>query len=700
MMTVYAVDFRSENIKVDLNPTARPLTAPPLLSTAPTRRVDRIAALSVVLISLLAFLIILPRAAMPSPRLVSFNLANDTGLTLIYMITGMLLAGQFIQLRALSLAVLASGYIFAALVTIAHLMTSAAIFQKNWPNAASPETAGAIFMLWHGIFPVFAIAYAVLSQAGRDRPIARKSIPSAIAIGAGVAIGLTIISTLAAVWLTAQRFGVTDAEFRQAMAMIAWIISVAALLIVYSQTRARRFLDMWLCVALSAWLLDILASELVGHGLYHFGWYAGRIYGILAAAVVLSALLLETGALYARLNQALADMQTQGAALSQSEAALRQAQKMEAIGQLTGGIAHDFNNLLTVIIGSLDMLRQAPDGNPRTVRLTDYAMQAAVRGETLTKQLLAFSRRQILNPVVIDPNRLIRDFDALMRRAIGAAVKIVLDLADDVGSTRIDPAQFEAALLNLAVNARDAMNNAGTITIRTRRIASAEIALDNPELPRGPYVLVTVGDTGIGMDSETLARVFEPFFTTKPTGKGSGLGLSQVYGFATGSHGAVTIESAPGSGTTVRLYLPEVAAEEEAVAQADPAQPIPLAKAGEIVLVVEDDPGVLNMAIETLDELGYGVLTAANGPEALQAIRSDARIDLLFSDIVMPEGMNGVELAQEAARIRPALKILLTSGYTAQALADTRTLPDGIEIIPKPYRLDELAQKLRAAIDG
>ena len=685
---------------MDLSSTALPPMGPPLLSTAPARRADRYAALLIVLISLIAFLVILPRAAMPSPRLTAFNLSDDTGLALIYMITGMLLIGQFIQLRTPSLAILASGYVFAALIAIAHLLSSAAIFQRNWPNAANPQVAGTIFMLWYGIFPIFVIVYAMLSQSSHDRPVDRAHIPWAIAISGAVAVGLTILSALLANSLAPQQFGATDAAFRQVTAAVAWLITLIALLILFSRTRARRILDMWLCVALFAWLLDILAGELIGRGPYHFGWYAGRIYGILAAAVVLSALLLETGALYARLNRVLADMQAQGAALSQSEAALRQAQKMEAIGQLTGGIAHDFNNLLTVIIGSLDMLRHHQDGDPRTARLTDYAMQAAVKGETLTKQLLAFSRRQILNPEIRNPNRLIREFDGLMQRAIGATVRIVLDLEEDIGSIRVDPAQFEAAILNLAVNARDAMNGEGTITIKTRRVSEEDMGAGNSELQRGPCIMVAVGDTGAGMDAKTLARVFEPFFTTKPTGKGSGLGLSQVYGFATGSQGSVKIESTPGSGTTVRVYLPEVGEEAPETARSDLLRSTPQATAGEIVLVVEDDPGVLNIAVKTLNEFGYSVLTAVNALEALRVIRSDARIDLLFSDIVMPDGMNGVELSTVAARIRPSLKILLTSGYAAEALADRNTLPDGIDIIPKPYRFDELAQKIRQVIDG
>jgi CheY-like chemotaxis protein len=318
-------------------------------------------------------------------------------------------------------------------------------------------------------------------------------------------------------------------------------------------------------------------------------------------------------------------------------------------------------------------------------------MEAAVKGEKLTKQLLAFSRQQMVNPEVRDPNRLIREFDGLVRRAIGAAIQIELDLEDGIGRVRVDPAQFESAILNLAVNARDAMGGTGRITIRTR-------AARDTERP-GDYVMVAVSDTGIGMDAETVSRAFEPFFTTKPTGQGSGLGLSQVYGFANSSEGSVKIESAPGEGTTVRLYLPKTD-DEPAIPHAEPAAETPQGTGSETVLVVEDDPGVLDIVVETLTEWGYGILTAGNSHGALDLIRSGTRIDLLFSDIVMPESLNGIELAIEARRIRPGLPILLTSGYADRALSDQTPLPADIEIIAKPYRLDELARKLREVMGG
>jgi len=381
----------------------------------------------------------------------------------------------------------------------------------------------------------------------------------------------------------------------------------------------------------------------------------------------------------------------------QTEDALRQAQKMEAIGQLTGGVAHDFNNLLTVIVGALDMVIRKPDQPERVVRLADAAMTAARRGEQLTQQLLAFSRRQMLRPQTLDPNQLLTAFEPLAARAVGEAVTLHLNLDPDVYPIRIDPAQFEAAVLNLVVNARDAMPSGGAITISSRNVDAAPPEIAEGE-PRGPHVLISVTDTGMGMDPVTLARVFEPFFTTKEVGKGSGLGLAQVYGFARSARGGVLIRTEVSGGTSVELYFPrsvEAKTEERQIAQ---GQPLRRAAAGETVLLVEDDEQVLAMAVESLEELRYKVEVARNAREALDRLAGADRIDVLFSDVVMPGGMNGAQLAIEARRLRPGLKILLTSGYAGEFGAD-QVVGENLPLLTKPYRRDELAAKLRSVLD-
>ncbi len=386
-----------------------------------------------------------------------------------------------------------------------------------------------------------------------------------------------------------------------------------------------------------------------------------------------------------------------------TEDALHQAQKMEAIGQLTGGVAHDFNNLLTVIVGGLDMMIRHPDRPERIKRLAEAAMTAARRGEQLTQQLLAFSRRQMLRPQTLNPNRLLLDFQSLAERAAGGAIALHFDLDPGLDPIRVDPAQFESAVLNLVVNARDAMDNGrgdAVITVRSRNIHLGTAAVTDRGVQPGPYVEVSVIDTGAGIAPEVLQRVFEPFFTTKDIGKGTGLGLSQVYGFTRSAKGFAAVESVVGSGTTVRLLFPRsIDPADEQTGMASTGT-IPLRRAfdGETVLLVEDDAEVLGMAVESLEELRYRVVAARNAAEALDHLRGTDRIDIMFSDVMMPGGMNGTQLAVEARRIRPDIKVLLTSGYVADLDEDQVIGHGETAVLNKPYRRDELARSLRVVL--
>jgi len=379
------------------------------------------------------------------------------------------------------------------------------------------------------------------------------------------------------------------------------------------------------------------------------------------------------------------------------EASLYQAQKMEAVGQLTGGVAHDFNNLLTAIMGGLETVLHAGKlADPLRKHVTT-AMRAAERGARLTQQLLAFSRQQMLHPEVVDVNRLLREFETLMRRAVGESIDFVYALDRDIGACRMDPAQFQSAILNLVVNARDATPAGGRITLATRdAVLPQDAAPPDPEMAPGRYVLVSVSDTGTGMTPEVRAQAFNPFFTTKEVGKGSGLGLSQIYGFTKQSGGHVTIESTPGHGTTVRLYMPcaDASAERSAASAAGRSAPAPPAGT---VLVVEDDEAVRETAKSALAALGYRTLTAADAAGALAILRRGEPIDLLFTDIVMPGAINGVDLAREARQLRGGLKVLLTSGYAA--VAENRA-EEGFAVLSKPYRQNELAERIAGMLRG
>jgi PAS domain S-box-containing protein len=376
-----------------------------------------------------------------------------------------------------------------------------------------------------------------------------------------------------------------------------------------------------------------------------------------------------------------------------TEEHLRQAQKMEAIGQLTGGVAHDFNNLLTVITNNADLLTQPTIEDKSRRRLIDGIQRAAERGARLTQQLLAFARRQPLRPQIHSVRALIGNFEAVLRRAVGETVEIQIDLDRAADFTRIDAPQFEAAVLNLVVNARDAMPKGGTITIKSAVTRIDKTPPQLMDLPLREYLIVSVSDSGTGMSPEVLSRAFEPFYTTKETGKGSGLGLSQVYGFVTQSGGRVHIESKLGSGTRISLYLPtDPDAQQTAGAHGRDAD----AKQAPSVLVVEDDADVLESTISMLAALGYKVLTAGDGPAALSSLRREPRIDVLFTDVVMPRGMNGVELARQARTIRPGIKVLLASGFPMSALSSEHGLTEEFAFISKPYRWAELSDRLRA----
>ena len=421
--------------------------------------------------------------------------------------------------------------------------------------------------------------------------------------------------------------------------------------------------------------------------------HVGVIYDVTESKRAEVALRELNDTLEARVREAVAERE-------RAEEQLRQSQKMEAVGQLTGGIAHDFNNLLTGIVGSLDLM-QTRINEGRTENLTRYAglaMASAQRAAALTHRLLAFSRRQPLESRPVDANRLVSSMDELMRRTLGERVQLEVVVAGGLWLTLCDPNQLENAILNLAINARDAMPEGGRLTIETANshlddaYASREIGVR-----AGQYVCVSVTDTGAGMPPDVIARAFDPFFTTKPLGQGTGLGLSMIYGFAKQSEGNVKIYSEAGQGTTVKLYLPRYHGEVEALAEV--RGEAPRAERGETVLVVEDDPTVRSLVIEVLHELGYRTLEAGDGTAGLRHLQSDAHIDLLVTDVGLP-GLNGRQLADQARLVRPALKVLFMTGYAENATFGNGHLGPGMQMITKPFPVEGLATKIRSIIEG
>ncbi|NYE59469.1 PAS domain S-box-containing protein [Duganella sp. 1224] len=415
------------------------------------------------------------------------------------------------------------------------------------------------------------------------------------------------------------------------------------------------------------------------------GWRVRKDGSRFWASVVLDPIVDPNGELlgFAKITRDITERRVAAEELERAREALFQSQKLEAIGKLTGGIAHDFNNLLNVIVNGLELLRMSRDPAMHA-KAVDTMSRAAQRGASLTQQLLAFARQQPLRQEAHDVARVVRSFDAVLRRALNDDMRLHLRLDENLPQAMLDPTQFESALLNLVVNARDAMDGHGEVLLDVSAVTLGEAQVER--LPAGQYVRVEVRDHGAGMTPETMARAIEPFFTTKEVGKGTGLGLSQVYGLMQQCQGALTLASQLGAGTTVSMYFPAVrqhGAMEEAKGQA------------EKVLLVDDQPEVLETAINLFTHLGYEVLSADNGAQALETLRLHPGIGILFSDVVMP-GMSGVELGKIARQEFPELKIVLASGYVKNALRDQMPDIGAFELIAKPYRLSDLIRTLKA----
>jgi signal transduction histidine kinase len=383
-----------------------------------------------------------------------------------------------------------------------------------------------------------------------------------------------------------------------------------------------------------------------------------------------------------------------------TESQVRQAQKMEAVGQLTGGVAHDFNNILTVITGTIEILADAVKDRPHLAQITNLISAAAARGADLTQHLLAFARRQPLQPRSTDINALVIDAAGLLRPTLGEQIEIESMLSANSAPALIDPSQLSTAILNLALNARDAMPHGGKLTLETRNVVlDDDYAAMNNDVKPGNYVMIAVSDTGTGIPANLLDKVFEPFFTTKDVGKGSGLGLSMVYGFVKQSNGHIKIYSEEGHGTTVKLYLPQATgiASTADVLVAEPGIS-GFERGDKSILVVEDDALVREYVVTQINSLGYNTLAASNAAGALAIINGPDRIDLLFTDVIIPGGLNGRQLATEALTRRPGLKVLYTSGYTENAIVHHGRLDAGVLLLPKPYLSSDLARMIQTAL--
>ena len=406
---------------------------------------------------------------------------------------------------------------------------------------------------------------------------------------------------------------------------------------------------------------------------------------------------------FAKITRDLTERQDAQQRLEQSRELLFQSQKMEAVGQLTGGLAHDFNNLLTGIIGSLELMkrRMAQGRIADLERFMTAAQDAASRAAALTHRLLAFARRQTLDPKVISPNLLIANLQDLLQRTVGPTIELETVCAADLGSALCDPHQLDNAILNLCINARDAMPNGGRITIETASATLNDREAQARDMEPGQYIVIGVTDTGNGIPPDIVAHVFEPFFTTKPTGQGTGLGLSMIYGFAKQSGGQVLIDSQVGVGTTVRIYLPQHSGKADAEVPQDRMAEAPQAGYDETILIVDDEPTVRTVITEVLGELGYAAIEVSDGASGLKVLQSDVRIDLLITDVGLPGSLNGRQMADAARLSRPKLPVLFITGYTESVAIGRGTLEPGMHLLAKPFAMEALANRIKSIIrDG
>jgi signal transduction histidine kinase len=422
------------------------------------------------------------------------------------------------------------------------------------------------------------------------------------------------------------------------------------------------------------------------------------------ANVVIDALRDDSGRLagFAKITRDVTERHHQQAELEEARLALAQSQKMEALGQLSGGIAHDFNNLLHVIKNAATILRRRlPEANADLRGAIEMIERSADRAANLTQRLLAFSRRQPLQPQRLDPYELVSGIAPLLKSALGESIELQIQGGKGTWPVSVDPSQMETALLNLAVNARDAMAKGGKLTVEiTNAYVDEEYASAHEDAKPGEYALIAVTDTGTGMTPEVIAKAFEPFFTTKELGQGTGLGLSQVYGFIKQSGGHVAIESEVGRGTTVRLYLPRVTAAATAPEAREHAEALPSRPADETILLVEDEDDVRSFTANVLSDQGYRVLTARDASSALAVLASSPKVDLLFTDVGLPNGIDGRQLVEEARQRWPDLEVLFTTGYARTALTHYGRLDPGIELIVKPFSEASLTRRIRKVLDA
>ena len=676
------------------------------------------AALAVAFLVAVATTLLMPIAAHKWPNIPAFVPSYQTALIGAYLIAAYLVFGYFKQTRTRSMLWLWSGCIYTAGVLLAQFLSLPGAFVANERLLGGAQTTIWLWFFWHlgasGMLLAYALAEWRRPGAQVDDALAsfyRAAGLTAAALGATL-LAVTRFHDMLPVEDVAGDFSrITSTGY----APLIQAIVFAALFFLWRATRFRTPVSAWLGVAMVALAFDN-AITMAGGTRLSVGWYVGRLNALFSALVMLALYMKEVNRVYlaaaanaGQLASAKAELERhqerleslvreRTRSLEETQHALLHAQKLEAIGKLTGGVAHDFNNVLHIISGNLDLIRLFSGGNDKVLLRCSSAHDAVRRGAKLSSQLLSFARKQPLQPVPTDLAQVFANMDMLLKRAVGERVEIEMALDGAAGNVKVDPQQLENVILNLVLNASDAMPQGGRLVISVR-----DIVLDDAEVARlmpgggNDYVRLAFTDTGTGMSVDVIQRAFEPFFSTKEVGKGTGLGLSMAYGFVKQSGGHIDIDSAPGQGATVRILLPrtaESAVEKKAVPVAT------LTGGSEVVLVVDDEVEIQENVGTLLSGLGYSVLTAGSADEARRVLSQHPRIDLLFTDVIMPGVMTSPQLAALARQMHPAIQVLFTSGYSEDAVIHDGRLDEGVNLLSKPYGRDELARAVRTVLSA
>jgi signal transduction histidine kinase/CheY-like chemotaxis protein len=679
-------------------------SAPNVERTAGLAPFQRLA-LAVGLLVAVTTTLLLPSAALKWPNIPAFFPSYQTALIGAYLIAAYLMFGYFKQVRTRSMLWLWSGSVYTAGVLIAQFLSLPGAFVANVRLLGGSQTTTWLWFFWHLGASGMLLAYALseyrspgAQSPDASRSLFRTAVLTALALGATLLIVTRFHDMLPVEDVAGDFSRITSTGY----APLIQAIIFAALFFLWRASRFRTPVSAWLGVAMVALAFDN-AITMAGGTRLSIGWYVGRLNGLFSALVMLALYLKEVNRVYlaavanaAQLASAKLELERyqesletqvreRTQSLKETQNALLHAQKLEAIGKLTGGVAHDFNNVLHIISGNLDLIRLFSGTNDKVLPRCSSAHEAVRRGAKLSSQLLSFARKQPLQPVPTSLAQVFANMDMLLKRAVGERIDIDLAIDAAAGNVKVDPQQLENVILNLTLNASDAMQQGGRLTIDVRDTLQSDTS----------YVRICFTDTGTGMSADVRERAFEPFFSTKEVGKGSGLGLSMAYGFVKQSGGQIDIDSTVGQGTTICILLPRT---EESAVEKKAAPVASITGGNEVVLIVDDEVEIQENVGAILAGLGYRVLKAGGADEARGVLTQHKTIDLLFTDVIMPGVMTSPQLAALARQLHPRIGVLFTSGYSEDAVIHEGRLDEGVTLLSKPYARDDLARSIRSVL--